>query len=180
MRLLSTIGGVDFTGQERATVNRLTMPCNALCLGRKSPQYLPIIVPHGQAIKQYPAQPLLEDRLPAPAVNTSGLPSSGICTASSISMTRRYRGTQCSRFAFITGTARDALRPINLHPLGAPYLNPGGTENSKTSGPTDAAPVRPHRLNHRCHLAMRQGPQWLHHVILGTQHGGAGRTGWRS
>ena len=48
---------------------------------------------------------------------------------------------------------------------------PGGTENSKTSGPTDAAPGRPHRLNHRCHLAMRQGPQWLHHVILGTQHG---------
>ena len=27
MRLLRTIGGVDVTGQERATLNKLTMPC---------------------------------------------------------------------------------------------------------------------------------------------------------
>ena len=27
MRLLKTIGSVDFTGQERAALNKLTMPC---------------------------------------------------------------------------------------------------------------------------------------------------------
>ena len=29
VRLLRTIGGVDFTGQERATLNKLTMPCRS-------------------------------------------------------------------------------------------------------------------------------------------------------
>ena len=32
MRLLKTIGGIDFTGQERAALNKLTMPSRAICL----------------------------------------------------------------------------------------------------------------------------------------------------
>ena len=33
VRLLKTIGSVDFTGQERAALNKLTMPCGAARVG---------------------------------------------------------------------------------------------------------------------------------------------------
>ncbi len=34
MRLLRTIGGIDFTGQERAAHNKLTMPSMAVVVAR--------------------------------------------------------------------------------------------------------------------------------------------------
>ena len=44
VRLLRTIGSVDFTGQERAALNRLTMP-RALLTGQAAKEYDPGRVP---------------------------------------------------------------------------------------------------------------------------------------
>ena len=36
VRLLRTIGGIDFTGQERAALNKLTMPVREITLALRS------------------------------------------------------------------------------------------------------------------------------------------------
>ena len=107
--------------------------------------------------------------------NTRGLPSPSFRASSRICIARPHSGTRCSRLAFMRagGTVHTAsVRLISTHSAHRTSLHLAAvsTRNSnarRTAG--SASDVRAASIC-RSHLAMRQRPQVLHHVMLWPQH----------
>ena len=101
------------------------------------------------------------NRLPRGLGNTSAFPLLSVRAASRTCSARRVRGTRCSRFALVrvAGTVHTwSSVSISAHsaPRTSPDLAAVNTRKLERQLDDGSRPRRPHRLDHRRHVAMRQ------------------------